>query len=318
MKQIHQPPVLPERACIAIVGPSSPAKDPEDFPRARSFLEKRGYRIKEYVSATARKGFLAGSDALRATELQEAMVDDDVDAVLCLRGGYGAGRLLPLLDFKAMSAKPLIGFSDITSILNALVNQARMVAFHGPTMLHYGRRDQRDEVCWGITERLIRVSQPLGSLTQVCPSVSWTPRTINPGRTEGILMGGNLAILASLAGTPWQPDFSGAILCLEDVGEAPYRIDRYLQQLRQSGMLDKIVGVLLGDFRSGQAKTVSGEKLPPNDEVLAEFFQEVDAPVLAGAPFGHIPQSWTLPFGVHAELDTDSGDLILLEASVKK
>jgi len=320
MENLNLPPALPQGGCIAIVGPSSPAKDPEDFQRAREFLEERGYQIKEYISATARNGFLAGSDALRAAELQDAMVDDEVDAILCLRGGYGSGRILPLLDFKRMgrSPKALIGFSDITSILNALVNMGNTVAFHGPTLLHYGKRNERDMACWSGTERLLRICHPLGSMTRALPGIEWTPRPINPGRTEGRLMGGNLAIIASLAGTPWQPDFSGAIVCLEDVGEPAYRVDRYLQQIRQAGMLDRVMGVLLGDFRSGTRQTTSGEELPANESVLHEFFKDLDAPVLAGAPFGHIPRSWTLPFGVKAELDVDAGELTLLEPAVAK
>lgn len=318
MERLKLPPALPEGGCIAIVGPSSPAKDPEDFHRARAFLEERGYRIKEYVSATARHGFLAGSDALRAAELQDAMEDTEVHAVLCLRGGYGSGRILPMLDFKRMGRTPkaLIGFSDITSILNSLVNQGKTVAFHGPTMLHYGKRSERDMACWSGTERLLRICQPLGSMSKALPGIDWDPMPINRGRTEGRLMGGNLAIIASLAGTPWQPNFAGAIVCLEDVGEPAYRIDRYLQQIRQAGMFDKVMGVLLGDFRSGTRQAASGEELPANEAILHDFFKDLDAPVLAGAPFGHIPKSWTLPFGVRAELDVDAGELILLEAAV--
>jgi muramoyltetrapeptide carboxypeptidase len=245
----------------------------------------------------ARAGYLAGTDAERVDDFNAALRDDDVDGIWCVRGGYGAMRILPALDYDARRRrpKPLLGYSDITALHAAIGRRCDVVSFHAPTARGVLTDFSRDSVVRAVVEQ----RDPCG--------MAAAARVLLGGRAAGRLVGGNLALLAALAGTPYAPDYSGAILVLEDVGEAVYRIDRMLQQLRLCGSLDRVAGIAFGHFTEGTDPIDSA--LRPLDDVLREAADVAGVPALAGIPLGHVNDQWTIPLGAHAELDADARTL---------
>ena len=242
--------------------------------------------------------YLAGTDAARAAVLHEAFADPAVAAIWCLRGGFGSARLLPALVARSLETKPLIGFSDITALHLGLLGRGP-IGLHGPVVTQLPDLDE------GSLHHLRQLLT--GAVTQV--PLGDAVDVLRPGTAEGPLVGGNLAVLASLVGTPWLPSLRGALLFLEDVGEAPYRLDRLLWQLRAAGALDGVGAVLLGEFRDVPGGTDAGF-----DALCAELAGYIAGPVLAGLPFGHGRRNVALPVGVHARVTTEPPSLTLLEA----
>ena len=242
-------------------------------------------------NALAVHGYLAGTDEQRVWDLNGALADDTIDGIWCLRGGYGAMRLLGRLDVDALRRRPkaIIGYSDITALHAALGSSANLVTFHGPTarthMSEFSRRS--------LDRAVVQGREPCGHAP--------TARTLRAGRVEGRLVGGNLALLAALIGTPYAPDFADAILVLEDVGEATYRIDRMLRQLVLSGALARVAGLAFGQFTGGTDPHDPTSR--PLDDVLAEAAELAGVPAISGIPLGHIDDQWTVPLGAMAELD---------------
>jgi muramoyltetrapeptide carboxypeptidase len=243
--------------------------------------------------ARERTGYLAGSDADRLADLNRAAADDAIDAVWCLRGGYGCTRLLDGIDYAAWRRRPkaLIGYSDITALHAAIGSRADLVTFHGPTAR---------SALSPFTLDSLRAAVALG--VEPC-GVAAEARTLFPGRARGPLVGGNLALLSALSGTPYAPWVDGAILILEDVNEPVYRIDRMLTQLRLSGAIGRCKGVVFGGFTD----------IPPDPDdherslevVLAEFAETVRLPCIASAPIGHVADYWTVPLGAVGVLDAE-------------
>ena len=240
-----------------------------------------------------RSGYLAGDDQERAVALQRLWDDPGVGLIICARGGFGSSRLLPLLDLDAMAhpGKRLMGFSDITCLLNNFASRG-LVCVHGPVLTQLPRLDQ-------------------ASLDAVAALVSgaspWpaelTGEPVAGGKARGSLMGGNMTMLCHLIGTPWAPDLAGAILCLEDTGEAPYRLDRMTTKLELAGVLDRVAGVALGALAS------DGATPPDRLEAIARRLSSLDVPVIIGLPFGHGPENRPLPLGAMASIDGDNGVL---------
>jgi muramoyltetrapeptide carboxypeptidase len=305
---------------IGLVAPSSPANEPERLRFAIETVESLGFRVRPGAHLFDREGYLAGADTARAADLNDMFADDAVDAIWCARGGYGASRLLPLLDFAGMRAnpKPLIGYSDITALHMALHTQAGLVSFHGP-------------VAWraltpytlGELQRVLFAPEAplrLGAPPAFEPrpgQVEWENRvtTLQPGRARGRLLGGNLCLMAHLVGTPYFPDLRGAILFLEDVDEAYYRVDRMLTQLWLAGALAGVAGVAFGKFTEGGPSHgfVQNRVL---EDILAERCQALKIPAVAGLMIGHVENQTTVPVGCLAELDADARTLTLLEPGV--
>lgn len=284
---------------MRVVAPASPF-GADDFHRGVERLRAR-YRVTFREDVFAREGFLAGDDARRLAELGEALADPSVDAIVAARGGYGATRLLSRLDpAKVRAAKKLlVGFSDLTA-LHALWARAGLRSIHGPMVCALGRADPPLVDRWiGIAEG--RAIEPLEGL-----------RPLSGGSCEGPLLGGNLAVLAALAGTPHTPPLDGAILFLEDVGEAPYRVDRMLTTLRDAGWLARVRAVALGTF-SGCDPRDDGRTV---DDVLRDRLGDLGIPVLTGIGAGHVPDNLELPFGARAHLDADRGTLTFLEPAL--
>ena len=287
------PPPLTAGARVALIAPSGPLLSSSAVDVALEQCRSFGWDAVMGKHATARDGYLAGDDASRLNDLNAALRDDTIDGIWCLRGGYGAMRLLSFLDADAMRLRPrtLIGYSDITVLHAALGGASSVITYHGP---HAGTR----------LSPFSRASLENAVVTQ-CESCGHAPgaRTLRPGRADGRLVGGNLALLASLCGTPFAPDYSDAILVLEDIGEPTYRIDRMLRQLVLSGALSRVAGIAFGSFSDGtELGDASSRAL---DDVLREAADLAGVPALAGIPVGHIDDQWTLPLGAMAALDAD-------------
>lgn len=310
-----RPPRLGPGSRVAIVSPSGPSLDADDLVRAIELCERLGFVAQPGAHALDRMGYLAGTDAQRARDLNVALRDPDVQAVWCLRGGYGLTRILDEVDYGALLERPraLIGFSDVTALLLAAHATTGLITFHGPTarqpMPAFTRR-HFEQVLTGTGLALEALPPPDGVLV---------PRenrlvTIAPGSTEGPLIGGNLSLLQCLIGTPFLPPLDGAILFLEDVNEPIYRIDRMLAHLRAAGVLARLAGVALGRFTEVPAEC--GDGVLGLQEVLTTYFGPLDIPVVSGLPIGHIAEQWTLPIGVRTRLDASAGTLELLEPGV--
>ncbi len=254
----------------------------------------------------ARHGYFAGTDRQRAEDLQGAFADPTIRGVVCIRGGYGAGRLLPLLDWDAIARcpKPLFGYSDVTALHIALQQLCHMVSYHTPmpSTEWYAGLD-------GFTEGYLRRAL-FGGLTGPL-DMGENVRTLAPGRAEGPLCGGNLSLVCDSLGTPWEIDTRGKLLFLEDVGEKTYRVDGMLTQLRNAGKFDDCAGVLLGYWTD----------CPPEDPqrtlTLEEIFKEVilpaGKPALTGLACGHSLPTMSLPLGAMARMDAEAKTLEVLE-----
>ena len=302
----RRPPRLRAGARVSLVAPAGPIEE-DAIDRALRNCERFGFEGVLASGVRSRHGYLAGEDAARAADLQRAIDDPAIDAVWALRGGYGTVRLLDRLDLKLLHErpKPFIGFSDNTALHRLLTGEG-LISFHGPHAP--AAFPSFTEACF---RHVLFETEPAGTLP--VPEGGPPLRTVRGGRADGVLLGGNLALLASLCGTRWSPAVRDAILVVEDVGEAAYRIDRTWTQLRLAGCLDGVRGVVLGRFTERPERP--GER--PFDDVLNDLVEPLGVPVLADAPVGHVDLQWTLPLGVRARLDADRGKLEIVEAAVR-
>lgn len=292
------PPRLRSGARVALVSPSGPLRDASDLDRAVQNTLDMGWEPVVGAHALARNGYFAGSDAERLADLQRAVDDLDIDGIWCVRGGYGAARLLPSLSLDALRSRPksLIGYSDITALHTAW-QRAGLASFHAPTA--------RAELTEFSRHSFVRTLVMGAAGTDTMPEA----RTLRTGTATGRLAGGNLALVASLCGTPWAIDFRDAIVVLEDINEATYRLDRMLVQLRLAGAFDGCAGLMLGQFTDCPADSDDGARTI--DAVMQECADELRVPAVLGAPVGHVADQWSLPLGAVATLDADRRTLTL-------
>ena len=296
------PPALKPGDTLGIVAPASPF-DRESFDAGLRVLESMNFNLAIPESIFNQDGYLAGSDQQRADLLNQLFADSDIDGIICARGGYGAMRVLPLLDRDAIHRHPkvFVGFSDITVLLDFLVQRCRMVAFHGPTVTTLGKADP------SARNRFLSVLSNPETLTLSTTS----SRVIQSGIAEGRFFCGNLTLFCHLTGTPFQPDFSGGILLIEDQGEAPYRIDRMLTQMRMAGCFDGLAGLALGAFSDcGSSDAVH--------RIVADRLGGLNLPILAGFEVGHATVNLTLPVGLPVRLDTDAARLTFAGPAVRQ
>jgi len=297
----HTPvPALPSEGMIGVIAPAGPAT--LDTDKALQWMRARGYSLKVYPGVYEKDGYLAGSDEVRLGDLHAAFADSEVDAIICLRGGYGTPRLLDSIDFGLLrdNAKPFIGYSDITALHLAISRYAGFVTFHGP-MLNadlLGGKQQPTEFSFF---NMLRGQVTAG--TVLAHPVAYPLTTIEPGVAHGRLLGGNLAMIAATMGTPYEIDAEGVILLIEDINEPLYRIDRLLTQLRLAGTLHKLRGVLVGD--------VAGVEVAALDRLLKQTFEPLKIPVLSGWRSGHCDPNLTLPMGALVRLDAGNQELML-------
>jgi muramoyltetrapeptide carboxypeptidase len=300
MRPSPLPPPLAPGARVALIAPAGPLKNPGELAASITHARALGWEPVAGKHALGRYGYLAGTDAERLDDLNTALRDDAIDAVWCLRGGYGVMRLLDDIDYDALRRRPrtILGYSDITALHAAIGLRSALVTYHGPTARGALSTFSRDSL-----ERAIVAQE------DSC-GIAIGARTLRGGRAEGRLVGGNLALLTALAGTPYAPDYRGAILVLEDVGEATYRIDRMLTQLRLAGVLSQLAGIAFGHFTEATAPHDAASR--PLDDVLREAADAAGVPAVAGIPIGHIDEQWTIPLGARAALDADAATLTVL------
>lgn len=305
---------------VAVVAPAGPV-DPVALERGLAQLTAWGLQPVLGEAIHLQWGYLAGPDHLRAADLNRFLADSSVAAILCARGGYGSLRILPLIDWAAARQHPklLVGFSDITALHLAFWREAGWRTLHGPMVeIHDPSGRMPAYNAHNLHAALFGRAFP-GVIPWPDPSEAPdapTPLTIVPGQAEGRLLGGNLEVMTRLIGTPWQPDFRGAILVLEDVDEAPYRIDRMLVQLKLAGLLDGVAGVLFGHSPTCEEAS-NGRPSLTLPEILHELLAPLAIPVLYGFPCGHSRYRATLPLGTLARLDSESATLTVLEPAVE-
>jgi muramoyltetrapeptide carboxypeptidase len=305
---------VPPNTGVAIVAPSGAALNPEAVTRGIALLQAQGCRVHNYYDHAQRYQRFGATDAERVAQLHAAAANPDVQVVMAIRGSYGISRILGAIDYDALagSGKLFVGFSDITALHLALLARTGAVSFAGPMVCGDFGAEQVSEStestigrfwqCITNTETVIHSGRSQDPLASAPVPANRADQSLS---LQGLLWGGNLAILAHLAGTPYMPDIDGGILFLEDIGEHPYRIERMLLQLHYAGVLKRQQAILLGDF--------SGYRLAEHDNgydfdaMLAYLRAELKLPILTGLPFGHIPDRATLAVGAAARLTQTAG-----------
>jgi muramoyltetrapeptide carboxypeptidase len=302
---------------VGLIAPASNAGEDESIRFTVDLVQSLGFRVKEGKYLYRRNQYLAGTDQERAEDVNTMFDDDEVDAIFCTRGGYGTPRILPYLDYDLIANNPkvFLGFSDNTAILAAMHVKSRLIGFHGPNM----GQNLSDYTLAEFKKILVNPSPTayIGQAPAIESREGFVERTnritrITGGTATGHLVGGNLSLVATLIGTPYEPDFRGSILFLEDTNEAPYRIDRMLTQLWLAGKLQQAAGIAFGKFTKAddEGNTFSIE------EVIRMRCEPLGIPVIRGLMIGHVQDKTVVPIGLPAKLDTDAGTLQLLEAAV--
>ncbi|MCX5961908.1 MAG: LD-carboxypeptidase [Cyanobacteria bacterium] len=293
------PPTLKPGSRLVAIAPSGAVRDPVAFQRGLDLWRSRGYEVTLAPGWDEGYGYLAGTDAGRRNQLTTALNDPNCDGILCIRGGWGAARLLEnwQMPIDINSPKWLVGFSDITSLLWGLACEG-ISSVHGPVLSTLGDEPQSSH------DRLFNwlENHEIDSLQ----GTGWdTGSTAGPA--TGLLLPANLTVATHLLNTPYQPDLDGIILALEDVGEAPYRLDRMLTHWRMTGALDKVRGIALGRFSSCEAP--EGYPSLTVEEMLRDRLEDLGIPIVADLPFGHEGENAALPVGVMVRLDGSTGTL---------
>ncbi|MEG2940471.1 MAG: LD-carboxypeptidase [Thermomonas sp.] len=298
---------------IGLVSPSSATDDSFNLQLAREAMEALGFKVKSGAHFDARRGHLAGTDAERAGDLNAMFADKTVKAIVCTRGGSGAARLLPLLDYDSIRRNPkvLLGYSDITALHSAIHAKTGLVTFHGQIGSGSWNKFNVDQFQRVLIDRELVEYRNKSELGDDLVQRQNRTITIRGGKAHGELLGGNLTVLTALAGSPYLPDFRGKILFLEDVGEAPYRIDRMFSTLKLMGALDKISGFIFGECTD--CKPGDGYGSLTLEQILDDYIRPLKIPAYRGAMIGHIREQFILPVGGQVELDADVGTLRLLQ-----
>ena len=301
----RRPPALHPGDPVAVVAPASPPRDPDRYAKGLARLRNR-YDVRRAWAPGAERGYLAAPDADRVEALHTAIRDPEIQALFCVRGGYGTLRVLPHLDWRLAEQQPtlLVGYSDITALQLALYARADWASLSGPVVTEWATAESRTLEAFG----QVAEGQTPPLAADLSPLVSGTAR--------GPLLGGNLSVLTRLVGTPYAPRFRGSILCLEEVAEAPYRVDRMLAHLQHAGILDAVEGVVLGHFSTGTE--VSSPTLTLQ-EVFSDYLTDRPYPVATGLAYGHLLPRCTLPIGSTVRLDVgdDKGRLQMVEPAVR-
>jgi muramoyltetrapeptide carboxypeptidase len=302
---------------IGLISPANATFEREPLKIAMEALQALGFKVKPGQHLTARRGPFGGTDEQRAADVNAMFADDSVAGILAMTGGSGCNRIVDKLDYALIRRKPKFfgGFSDLTSLVNAIHQQTGLVTFHSPV----GGSEWNDYSVQGFKAIVMNAEaavlrNPVVKAVDDLVVREERISTLRAGQAQGRLVGGNLTVLASLAGTPYFPDCRGAILFLEDVNEYIYRIDRCLSTLRLAGALSSLAGVVLGRFT--KCEPGSGYGALTLDEVFDDYFLPLNVPVYRGAAIGHIKRKMTVPVGAPAEMDADAGTIRLLAPAV--
>lgn len=297
---------------VGIIAPSSPTSN-ENVKAAEDKLIEMGFKVKLGKSPYERYGYLSGTDSIRANDINEMFKDEEIKAIICVRGGYGTPRILDLLDYDVIKNNPkiFVGYSDITALHIAFTQKCNLVTYHGP-MLSSDMIKDFSEFSKDKLFKTLMDPEPLGKISN--PQGEEIV-TINGGIAEGTIIGGNLSLIVATIGTPYEIDVKGKLLFIEEIGEEPYKIDRMLNQLRLSGKLEDASGIILGDFNN--CESGKHEENLTLSQVIADHIKPLKKPTIYNLQAGHCDPMVTLPLGVMARLDADKDELIILENSVE-
>lgn len=309
-----KPKALKQGDTIGIVAPSSPA-DRGRLHRATSILENLGYKVRHSSSCFEKYGYLAAQDEKRAEDINSMFKDPTIDAIFCMRGGYGSMRILDLIDYDAIYKNPKIfmGYSDITALHIAITQKCQLVTFHGPMLTSDFALEQFKDYTEMAMIKALTSTNPLGSI-KAAPGMP-KEEMIFPGSAEGIAIGGNLSLITATLGTPYEIDTWGKLLIIEELEEEPYRIDRMLTQLKLAEKLDDAAGIVLGQFTSCESK--DPENSLTLDQVFKDILVPLRKPIIKNVCFGHDIHKATIPMGVKARIDGNSNSFIVKESAIK-
>lgn len=312
-RSIRKPPRLRIGDTVGLVSPASTLSSEDGLDRAEHWIRGMGLIPKFGSNAGGQHGYLAGTDEQRAADLNAAYADPQVRAVFAVRGGWGGARILPLLDWASIRANPklLIGFSDTTALHLAFAKRAGFATIHGGNATSSWRQLSWESL-WHLA--FAADTPTLGGAAMEIEA-GRPARTIRGGTARGRLLGGNLTILSTLMGTGWLPDLKGAVLFIEDVNEAEYRVDRMFQQLKLAGVLDGAAGVVFGQCTSC-ASTDADYAGFTLDQLVDHYLAPLGIPAVSGFNTGHIANQLSLPSGARVELDGDARTIRLLDPIV--
>ena len=315
-KSALKPPRLKAGDTVGLINPAGATFHKDDVDIARETFAALGLKMKAGEHLLDRYGYLAGTDANRAADVNSMYADPEVNAIITLRGGWGCNRILDLLDYKLIAKHPkiIMGYSDITSLLLALNAKTSLVTFHGPVGISTWNEYSTDFV-----KRLLFEGQSftMENPKDVGDNLTQTKHRIlgiSGGTATGKLLGGNLSVLTAMVGSDYLPDFKGNILFLEEVGEDIYRVDRMLTQLKLAGILGEISGFVFGKCSNCDSGETYGSLTL--EEILDDHIKPLGIPAWYGSMIGHIGDKFTIPLGVKAEINADKGTITLLEPSV--
>lgn len=306
---------VPPGSTIGVVSPGSPPETRAEVLRGVSWWESNGYHVKLAAGALEKADFHAGGPDIRARDLQDAFADPEIDAIQCMRGGYGSAQIIPLLDFEAIARtpKPFVGFSDITALHAALFRFSGLATFYGPDLTSFGRPG----VSALTVNRFLQVLS--GNTTGPVPEDRdrLTVIAIVAGKASGRLIGGCLSDLTHSIGTRWEPDLRGGIFFFEETGRAPIQIDRALLHLEQVGKFDGVQGIVVGELAGCEwYDWTSTPRAKTLEDVLLDRLGRLGVPVLYGLPLGHGASLATLPLGVRATVDAEALTLTIDEPAL--
>ncbi len=311
---VVKPPRLRKGDTVGIVAPAGFISD-NHFERSINNLEELGFRVKYTDRLFGRHGYFAGDDETRARDLESMFADPVVKGIFCVRGGWGCARILPHFNFDIVKKNPkaFIGFSDITALSYALFVKTGLVTFHG-----VNSATSFNEYTTVNFKRVLVNPAPgtkLYAADEERTGSEYQIRVIRSGTATGQLVGGNLSIMVSMLGTPYDIDTTGKLIFIEEVREEPYRIDRMLTQMRKAGTFSGAAGVILGVFRDCHPRNEDSPGFSLQ-EVLYDRLHDLNIPVIYGMSFGHIVNKLTFPVGIRAELNTVHRQITLLEEAV--
>ena len=293
---------------LGIICPAS-LMDPKS-PRL-ALMEERlrdlNINFKYSKNCFASFGYLAGTDELRVSDLHEMYLDDEVNAILCLKGGYGCSRLVDQIDFNLIKKHPklLIGFSDITVLINAIYQETKLPMMHGAVGIYLGSPSFDNASLKDFSQMLFGFQKG-----RILENPHHDAKTLISGQASGVLVGGNLSLISTLQGTPWEIDFKGKIVFIEDVDEAPYRIDRYLSNLRLASKLQQAAGFVLGYFTGCDPKDNNSWTI---NDIISQYFKNLNVPVITDFASGHSYPFINLPIGLKVHLDADAKTIKIME-----
>ena len=310
---LQKPKKLLKGDTIGIVSPASSPDDLSRIHKGAAYFENLGYSVEVGKNVGKYYGYLAGSDEERIEDLHAMFANKNVKAIICVRGGYGSPRLLDKIDYRLIKKNPkiFVGYSDITALQLAFLRKANLVTFGGPMVAvdFHGEINQYTE------ENFWRTVTSVKKTGKVILPGNEQLQQITKGKAEGEITGGNLSLVLALLDTVFLPKMKNKILFLEDVDEAPYKIDRMLNQLSISGLLKKIAGLVLGEFTDCEEKDADKKTLPLQ-EVLQKHLGDLRCPVIKNFPHGHREANFTIPFGIRTKINADKGYVEFEEAAV--